>query len=94
MESYLLFVKEYVRKHYDPDLYTEEELDAITPDTYHDFLETISNRKGGRIWSGRVSPVYGVHDVNKAYGAVDVETIKEMIGKNKKLPGSQMKPDF
>lgn len=93
-DSYLPFVREHIRKHYDSDLYTEEELDEITPDNYHDFLELMANRKGGRLWSGRVSPVYGVHDVNKAYGSVDVETIKKMIEKNKKLPGNQMKPDF
>ena len=93
-DSYLPFVKEYIRRHYDAGLYSEEELDEITPDNYHDFLETLANRKGGRIWSGRVSPVYGVHDVDKAYGAVDVETIKELIEKNRKLPCNQMKPDF
>lgn len=93
-DSYLPFVKEYIRRHYDAGLYTEEELEEITPDNYHDFLETLANRKGGRIWSGRVSPVYGVHDVDKAYGAIDVETIKELIEKNRKLPGNQMKPDF
>ncbi len=93
-DSYLLFVREYIRKHYDPGLYTEEELAELTPDNYHDFLEMIANRKGGRLWSGRVSPVYGVHDVGKAYGPVDAETIKEIIEKNRKLPGGQMKPDF
>ena len=92
--SYLLFVKEYIRKHYDPGLYTEEELDEITPDNYHDFIETITNRKGGRLWSGRVSPVYGVHNVDKAYGSVDVEDIKKIIEKNRKLRGGYMQPDF
>lgn len=82
-DSYVPFVKNFIRRTYDPSLYTEEELDQITPDNYHDFAETMANRKGGRLWSGRGSPVYGVNDVNKAYGAVDVDTIKKMIGRNK-----------
>ena len=80
-DSYVPFVKSYIRSHYDPSLYTEEELNQITPDNYHDFVETITNRKGGRLWSGRVSPVYGVNDVNKAYRPVDPETIRKMIGR-------------
>ena len=80
-DSYVPFVKSFIRSHYDPSLYTEEELDQITPDNYHDFVETITNRKGGRLWSGRVSPVYGVNDVNKAYRPVDPETIRKMIGR-------------
>ena len=93
-DSYLPFVKDYIRKTYDPGLYTEEELDQITPDNYHAFLEMIANRKGGRLWSGRVSPVFGVNDVGRAYGSVDPETIREMMRKNQSLPGGTMKTDF
>ena len=79
-DAYVSFVKSYVREHYDPELYTEEELDRITPENYHDFIELITNRKGGRLWSGRVSPVFGVNDVNKAYRAVDPEEIRRRMG--------------
>ncbi|MBQ9156960.1 MAG: hypothetical protein IJ137_09265 [Eubacterium sp.] len=82
-DSYLPFVKEYIRRHYDSSLYTEEELDEITPDNYHDYVETLTNRKGGRLWSGRVSPVYGVNDVKKAYGGMEVEEMMEILKKNR-----------
>ena len=93
-DSYLPFVKDYIRRNYDPGLYTEDELDKITPENYHAFLEMIANRKGGRLWSGRVSPIFGVNDVNRAYGAVDPETIREMVRKNRDLPDGGMKTDF
>ncbi len=93
-DSYIPFVKDYIRKNYDPGLYTEEELDSITPENYHIFLEMIANRKGGRLWSGRVSPIFGVNDVNRAYRPVDPDQIREMIKKNKELPDGQMKTDF
>ena len=93
-DSYLPFVKDYIRRNYDPGLYTEDELDKITPENYHAFLEMIANRKGGRLWSGRVSPIFDVNDVNRAYGAVDPETIREMVRKNRDLPDGGMKTDF
>ena len=78
-KSYLVFVKSYIRNHYSPDLYTEEELEEITPDNYSEFVETLANRQGGRIWSGRVSPVFGVNNVNRAYDGVDPETIRQLV---------------
>ncbi len=93
-DSYVPFVKDYIRKNYDAGLYTEEELDKITPENYHSFLEMIANRKGGRLWSGRVSPIFGVNDVGKAYGAADPDTIREMLKKSQQLPDGQMKTDF
>ncbi len=77
--SYLVFVKSYIRNHYNPELYSEEELDQITPDNYEEFVETLANRQGGRIWSGRVSPVFGVNNVNRAYDGVDPETIRQLV---------------
>ena len=77
--SYLVFVKSYIRNHYSPDLYTEDELEQITPDNYSEFVETLANRQGGRIWSGRVSPVFGVNNVNRAYDGVDPETIRQLV---------------
>lgn len=93
-DSYIPFVKEYIRRNYDPGLYTEDELDKITPENYHAFVEMIANRKGGRLWSGRVSPIFGVHDVGRAYGAADPETIREMVRKSQELPNGHMKTDF
>ena len=93
-DSYVSFVKDYIRKNYDPGLYTEDELNNVTPENYHLFIEMITNRKGGRLWSGRVSPIFGVNDVNRAYGAVEPETIKEMLRKQQQLPNGHMKTDF
>ena len=78
-KSYLVFVKSYIRNHYSSDLYTEDELEQITPDNYSEFVETLANRQGGRIWSGRVSPVFGVNNVNRAYDGVDPETIRQLV---------------
>ena len=78
-KSYLVFVKSYIRNHYNPDLYTEEELEQITPDNYSEFVETLANRQGGRLWSGRVSPVFGVNNINRAYDGVDPETIRQLV---------------
>ena len=58
---------------------TEEELEQITPDNYSEFVETLANRQGGRLWSGRVSPVFGVNTVNRAYDGVDPETIRQLV---------------
>ena len=93
-DSYMPFVRNHIRKNYDPGLYTEDELEHITPENYHSFIEVISNRKGGRLWSGRVSPIFGVNDVGKAYGSVDPETIREMLRRQKSLPDGEMKTDF
>ncbi len=78
-DSYLVFVKSYIRNHYKPELYTEEELEQITPDNYEEFVETLANRQGGRIWSGRVSPVFGVNNINRAYDGVDPDTIRQLV---------------
>ncbi len=80
-ESYLVFVKTFIKAHYNPNLYTEDELNQITPDNYDEFVETLANREGGRIWSGRVSPVFGVNNVNRAYDGVDPETVRRIVGK-------------
>ena len=93
-DSYIPFVKDYIRRTYDPGLYTEDELNNITPENYHLFVEMIANRKGGRLWSGRVSPIFGVNDVNRAYGAVDPDMIREMVRKTRELPDGHMKTDF
>ena len=93
-DSYIPFVKDYIRRTYDPGLYTEDELNNITPENYHLFVEMIENRKGGRLWSGRVSPIFGVNDVNRAYGAVDPDMIRNMVRKTRELPNGGMKPDF
>ena len=42
--AFLEFIREFIRRNYDDDLYTEEELEELTTDNYQDFIDKLDDR--------------------------------------------------
>ena len=42
--AFLEFIREFIRRNYDDDLYTEEELDELTTDNYQEFIDALDEK--------------------------------------------------
>ncbi len=42
--AFLEFIREFIRRNYDDDLYTEEELDELTTDNYQEFIDALDDK--------------------------------------------------
>lgn len=43
--AFLMFLRDYIHKHYDPSLYDEDELESLTQDNYQEFLEDLDEQQ-------------------------------------------------
>ncbi len=46
--GFLLFLRNFIRTHYDPSLYDQEELNSVTAETAQDFIDTLNDRMVAR----------------------------------------------
>jgi len=40
-DAFMMFIREFIRRNYDEDLFDEEDLNELTPDNYRDFIDSL-----------------------------------------------------